>query len=446
MVFSRFFRKDTPADGGADDPDDETGTEPERDEGDESDGTTAPEEWEESTWGERAAKILPSATSTGSKRPAALYGEDDLGLGVPTHFLRASGCAVEASDGSSFIDCTMALGAVSLGYGEPRVTRAVLEAAGSGHVAGLPHVLEVEVAERFCELVPCAEKVQFLKTGADAVAAAVRIARTYTTRNVVVGCGYFGWHDWSARAAGVPAAVRAQFVEVPFDDVTALETAVANAGSDLAAVVLEPVIERLPSPAWITRARELCDAQGAVLIFDEIKTGFRVATGGYQDHANVKPDLAAFGKALANGYPLAAVCGREDLMDAARNTWISSTLAAESTALAAAYVVLDLYREEPVCERLAAIGRETKHVIDLAITSSGIGGVRVDGLDAMWMLRFASPRTESHFVQRAMRHGALFKRGAYNFPALAHDEESIMAVESAASTAFVEIVRAAESD
>ena len=438
MVFSKFFKNKeaAPAEPVAE-PEDEAEEEPEPE----------PEEWDEPSWADRAAKILPTGSSTGSKRPGALYGdaaiEEPHG---PTHFMRASGCTVETAEGESIIDCTMALGSVAIGYGDERVTRAVLQYVGSGNASGLSSVLEVEVAERFCELVPCAEKVQFLKTGAEAVSAAVRIARAYTGRDVVVGSGYFGWHDWCSSARGVPAGVQQNFMSVPFDDIGALESAVSGAGDRLAAVVLEPVVERMPSEAWVRRARELCDAKGAVLVFDEIKTGFRIANAGYQELSGITPDLATFGKAMANGYPLSAVCGRADLMDTLRTTWVSSTLASEASALAAAYAVIELYREEDICAQLARIGKETQRVIGQTIESSGVAGVSIAGLDPMWMLRFESASAEAHFLRAAVRHGALFKRGAYNFASLAHDDDAILAIEGAANTAFVEIVRSAESD
>src|SRR6185503_15399206 len=209
-----------------------------------------------------------------------------------------------------FLDCTMALGAVALGYGEPKVTQAVIEAASQGSVSGLSSWREVELAERLCSIIPCAERVQLLKTGAEATSAAVRLARTYTGRDRVIASGYFGWHDWAAdKAEGVTGAVRGNTIRVPFDDVAALEQAVAAAGNGLAAIILEPVVERAASDAWLGRARDLCDASGAALIFDEIKTGFRVAPGGYQEKCGITPDLATFGKALANGFPLAAVVG-----------------------------------------------------------------------------------------------------------------------------------------
>ena len=258
----------------------------------------------EDDWAARAAELLPTGASTGSKRPEALYGTSEPA--GPTHFVRATGCRIETVDGNELVDCTMALGAVAIGYGEPKITRGVLDTVAQGAVSGLSHVLEVEVAERFCNVVPCAERVQFLKTGAEAVSAAVRIARAYTGRNVVIGSGYFGWHDWCSSQPGVPEGVKRDYHSVPFDDIAALEAAVQAAGNQLAAIIIEPVVERMASPEWVARTRALCDANGAALIFDEMKTGFRLATGGYQELSGVTPDLATFGKALANGFPLAA--------------------------------------------------------------------------------------------------------------------------------------------
>jgi glutamate-1-semialdehyde 2,1-aminomutase len=342
-------------------------------------------------------------------------------------------------DGTRYLDCTMALGSVGLGYAEPRVTRAVAAAAEEGNVASLSSWREVELAERLCAFVPCAERVQFLKSGAEAVAAAVRLARTYTGRDRVVASGYFGWHDWNSTAEGVPSSVRADVSSVAFDDIGALERAVDAAGSRLAAIVLEPIVERLPGEGWLRRARELCDAAGAVLIFDEIKTGFRVAPGGYQEVCGITPDLATFGKAMANGYPLSAVMGRAPVMEAARRTWISSTLASESTALAAALAVCDWHDEADICATLAETGRELRAAVDRAILASRMSGVATAGVDTMFLLRWDDPARETRFLLEAARAGVLFKRGAYNFAAIAHDEKALQEVEAAASAALVAI-------
>ena len=429
MVFSKMFgsKPKTPAPVATDEA-------AEADAPDEAD--VAPEHTEDLHWAARATALIPGGASTGSKRPATMFGGERH---MPTHFVRAAGCHLYTSDGETLLDCTMALGSVALGYAEPDLTRAVIETIAGGSVGGLSPVLEVEVAERFCSVVPCAERLQFVKTGAEAMSAAVRIARTYTARDIVIGCGYFGWHDWSSDAAGVPQASRALYRTVPFDDIPALERAVTDAGRALAAIAIEPVIERMPSKEWIQRARDLCDQVGAALIFDEMKTGFRLATGGYQEVSGIIPDLATFGKALANGHALAAVCGREELMAATDKTWISSTLASEAGALAAAAAVLAWHERVDVCAELAKIGARMREVVGAAMNASGVKGVTLEGLDPMWFLRFTDAKAEDAFIAAGVRNGVLFKRGAYNFAALAHDDDAIAEIEAAASAAFVEM-------
>ena len=429
-----FKRKPRPEDSA---PDPERDPPPEdADESDADDDEDLPPESDPGAdleWRDRAA-IIPGGASTGSKRTEALFGPEGIG---PTHFIAASGCELTTAEGMQLIDCTMALGAVALGYAEPAVTDAISRAAAHGHVAGLSHVREIRLAERLCEVIPCAEAVRFLKTGAEGVAAAVRIARTYTSRPHVIGSGYFGWLDWSSSGAGIPERAHADFTAVSFDDLQALERAAEAAGDRLAAIVLEPVVERMPSEEWIRGARALCDRLGAVLVFDEMKTGFRLRTGGYQEYGGIEPDVAVFGKALANGYPLSAVVGRADVMDAARHTWISSTLASEGVALAAAEAVIAWHERVEVCEALWEVGAEMRGGVRRAIEAAGVSGVEDAGLDPMWLLRFDDAGRETRFLELAVEHGVLFKRGAYNFAALAHDDDALVAIEAAASQALV---------
>jgi glutamate-1-semialdehyde aminotransferase len=445
MPFRRFFergaKREAPAvdDSSVDEAEaDAESTEEDAEAVDEYGDDGAPEDAEEIDWRVRANAVLPTGASTGSKRVEGLYG--DAAAEGPTHYISASGCRVVDPKGRSYIDCTMALGAVALGYAEPQVQQAAMVAIANGNVSALSDVREVDLAERLREHIPCAEMVQFLKTGAEGVSAAIRIARTYTGRDVVLGCGYFGWHDWSADAAGVPEATRSLYRTAPFDDWQALGAAANEIGDRLAAIVIEPVIERMPSEAWIREARNLAVTLGAVLIFDEMKTGFRLKAGGFQAVSGVTPDLAVFGKAMANGFPLAAVVGRRDVMEAARRTWISSTLAGESVGLAAAGAVLDAHESTDICAALATTGQAMRASVSAAVAASGISGVSVEGLDQMWLLRFDDKRRETRFLELAASHGVLFKRGAYNFPAMAHDEETITEIEAAASAALVELL------
>jgi glutamate-1-semialdehyde 2,1-aminomutase len=384
----------------------------------------------------RAAQRIPGGTSTGSKRPAALWGADDTGL--PTHYARAAGCRVTLPDGRELVDLTMALGAVALGYAHPEVTERAVAALRAGPVAGLAHPAEAELAERLGALVPCAEQARMMKSGAEAVAAAVRIARTATGRAHVVASGYFGWLDWAGDAAGIPAGAHADVTRVPPHDVAALEAAVSAHAPDLAAIVIEPVVERAPDPAWLATARALATRHGAVLVFDEIKTGVRTHLGGWQAVSGVIPDMAVLGKALANGFPLGVVVGRRAVMEAATRTWISSTLAGEATALAAALATLDVAERETLPARLAAAGTRLRALVDAALASAGVPGVRTEGIAPFFFVRFDDAARERRWLAALAAHGVLAKRGPYCFAALAHDDAALAAVERAAHAAAQE--------
>lgn len=363
-------------------------------------------------WATRAASAVAGFTSTRSKGPDAMFG----GPGGPSHMVRASGCRVETADGRKLIDWTMALGAVSLGYGHAHVTRAATRAAKNGAVGPLAPTLEVRLAERLAAAYPGAKQARFFKSGAEAIQCAVRLARVATGREHVVHCGYHGWLDGPTAGAGVPAGASELWHSVPFDDIAALEAKVHEVRP--AAIVLEPVVERAPLIAWLRAARSAADASGAALVFDEIKTAFRLAKGGAAERFGVRPDLAVLGKALANGYPLAAVVGRADLMARVRETWVSSTLSTEFVALAAAGAVLDVWERKDVAGHIARIGTRIMEGVRRA-------GCDVRGIPEMWFLGFDDPEVERRFLLGCVQRGVLLKRGAYNFPSLAHTERDV---------------------
>lgn len=361
--------------------------------------------------------LIPGFTSTGSKRPAALFG-DEAG---PQRMQRAAGCVVWDEAGRAYTDYVMALGAVALGYGHPAVTAAVTRAAEDGVVGPLAPVLEEEVAARLVAILPGAERVRFLKTGAEAVAAAVRIARVATGRERVIGCGYHGWLDWCSGGAGVPEAVRGLFEEIPFNDSDAALRALQGwRGEEVAAVVLEPVVAAAPDPEWLRTVRHATEDAGVVLVFDEIKTAFRLAPGGAAARYGVTPDLVAVGKALANGLPLAALAGPAHLMDWAVKTWISSTLATEMVALAAARAVIELFTTGGVCEHLGAVGDQLLRGLRRLAERHGAVVSAVRGVPEMCFLAFRSEAISARFAAACAARGVLFKRTAYNFVSLAH--------------------------
>ena len=368
---------------------------------------------------------VPGFTSTGSKRPDALFGPDP-GPDAPAQMVRASGCRVWDRSGREYLDYVMALGAVALGYGHPDVNRAAQEAIAAGVVGPLPPVAEEELAEALAARIPWLERVRFLKTGAEAVAAAVRLARVATGRDHVLGCGYHGWLDWcQGGAEGIPAAVRSLFAELPFNDVAAAREMIRERGRELAAVVVEPLVVTEPSREWLQVLREETERVGAVLVFDEIKTAFRLAVGGAAERYDVRPDLVVLGKALANGFPLAAVGGRADVMEGATRTWISSTLATEGVALAAARATLDVFEREDVCGHLHRVGTRLLHGLhDLQRRHpNAITGVA--GVAEMSFLHCATEELSRSVALGAAKRGLLFKRTAYNFVSLAHDEGTI---------------------
>lgn len=382
-------------------------------------------------WAKRAADAVAGFTSTRSKGPDALFG----GPGGPTHMEQARGCRVRTADGRDLLDWTMALGAVSLGYGHPAVTEAVTRAAHDGAIGPLPPALEVRLAERLVAAYPGAEQARFFKTGAEAVAASVRLARAATGRSRIVHCGYHGWLDGPTAGSGVPDEIAALWHAVPFDDEAALEAAVKDVRP--AAILLEPVIEHEPSRGWLDAARRLADQHGAALVFDEIKTGFRLARGGAAEAYGVAPDLAVLGKAMANGYPLAAVVGKADIMARARHTWISSTLATEFVSFAAADAVLNVWEQTDVAGHIASVGQRMLEGMGEFVSPP----LELHGLPSMWFLRFGEAEHERAFLLACVKRGVLLKRGAYNFPSLSHGDDEIRMTLEAARDALREVGR-----
>ncbi|HTC23025.1 MAG TPA: aminotransferase class III-fold pyridoxal phosphate-dependent enzyme [Gemmatimonadales bacterium] len=360
-------------------------------------------------------------TSTGSKRPDALFGAADDGWNPPARMVRAQGCRVWDARGREFVDFVMGLGAVALGYGHPEVGRAAIEAIGHGVVGPLAPVLEEELATDLRRLMPWIEQVRFLKSGAEACAAAVRLARVATGREMVLGCGYHGWLDWCEGSAGVPTSTRALFGELPFDDVDGTRRLLAEAGDRLACVIVEPVVVREPTAAWLEVLRTETERHGALMIVDEIKTACRLAIGGGTERYALRPDLVVLGKAIANGFPLAAVGGRRDVMAEVNRTWISSTLATESVSLAAARATLAVVQRDGIPGRLGTLGGRLLAGLGTLAQRHPERIAGVAGVPEMCFLQFWDEGASKALARGAADRGVLFKRSAYNFVSAAHD-------------------------
>ncbi|MGH7510754.1 MAG: aminotransferase class III-fold pyridoxal phosphate-dependent enzyme [Gemmatimonadales bacterium] len=359
-------------------------------------------------------------TSTGSKRPETLFG--GVGPDLPVRMVRSSGCKVWDAGGREYVDYVMGLGSVALGYGHPEVNRAAIHAVEQGVVGPLSPVLEPELAADICRLMPWVEQLRFLKTGAEAMAAAVRLARVATRRDGILGCGYHGWLDWCQGRDGVPHSTRALYDELPFNDPGRAREMIRAAGDRLAAVVFEPVVVREPDPEWLEVLREETSRAGALLVLDEIKTVCRLAVAGAAERYGIRPDLVVIGKALANGFPLAAVGGKVEVMAGVSHTWISSTLATEFVSLAAARATLAVVVSKRVPEHIHRIGSR----LYAGLTAlhqrypklvHGVGGI-----PEMCFLQYSDERVSRNVTAACARAGLLFKRSAYNFASLAHDE------------------------
>ncbi|MBF0155565.1 MAG: aminotransferase class III-fold pyridoxal phosphate-dependent enzyme [Magnetococcales bacterium] len=363
----------------------------------------------------RALSTIPLASQTFSKSIV------QYPRGVSPLFLtRGKGCRVWDADGHEYIDFVSGLLSLTLGYGDPDVDAAVRRQLDSGVIFSLPHPLEMEVAERLTQMVPCAEMVRFGKNGSDATAGAVRLARAYTGRDHVAVCGYHGWQDWyigsTSRNLGVPKATQALTHPFVYNNPGSLQQLLAAHPGEVAAVILEPTNVTAPAPGFLEQVKELTHAAGAVLIFDETITGFRFANGGAQELYGVVPDLATLGKGLANGYPLSAVVGRREIMQHMEEIFFSFTFGGETLSLAAAAAVLDKLRREPVVATLWEKGRRLQTAVRAAIARHNVGHFLSLAGQPVWSLLLVADQPScTQWEIKSLFMQELFSRGILAF-------------------------------
>lgn len=384
----------------------------------------------EALW-RRASHLIPAGTQTLAKGPTQYV--DGV---APKYLARGKGARVWDVDGNEFIDLTMAVGPVVLGYGYPAVDRAIAAQLESGITFSLMHPLEVEVAELIRKVVPGAEAVRFSKTGCDVTSAAIRLARAYTGRDKVLCCGYHGWHDWyigsTSRRAGVPTATVASTDTFPYNDLFSL---MEMLDEQTACVILEPVIFDVPDPDYLRVVKRACEAVGALLIFDEMWTGFRVALGGAQQRFDVTADLACFSKAVANGMPLSVLTGRADIMRLLEDdVFFFTTFGGEALSLAAAKATIEELRELEVPARLEAAGYELSDGYNRLAAKHGLFHTRARGLPCRSLISFepeaGDPLLQKSLVQQELlRHGVLWT-GFHNL-SFAHEPSDIAHVLAA---------------
>ncbi len=282
-------------------------------------------------------------------------------------------------DGNEYVDLVSALLPNVLGYRDPDVDAAIRRQLARGISFSLPTMLEVELSERLVRYVPCAEMVRFGKNGTDATSAAVRLARAATGRDRLILLGYHGWQDWyigaTTRNLGVPPSVSALSHVAPYGNLAAIEARFGEYPGEIAAVILEPMNSIEPPVGYLRGLVELAHRNGALIIFDEVITGFRWSLGGAQAYYGVTPDLACFGKAMGNGMPISAVVGRTEIMRLMEDIFFSGTMSGETLSLAASIATIDKLAREKVPEHLWRVGTELMHAARAKIKNAGLSSV-----------------------------------------------------------------------
>lgn len=387
----------------------------------------------------KARSRIPGGTQLLTKRPEMFLPEQ-----WPSYYSKAKGIEVWDLDGRRYKDMSYSgIGACVLGYGDQDVDDAVRAAVDAGTMTTLNCPEEVELADLLCDLHPWADMVRYARSGGEAMAIAVRIARARTRRDLVAFCGYHGWHDWYLSAnlaeddaldghllsgldpAGVPRGLRGTSFPFTYNRMEELESIVAAHGEDLAAIVMEPVRSEDPEPGFLEAVRRIASEVGAVLVFDEITAGFRLTTGGAHLLFGVEPDVAVFAKAISNGYPMAAVIGTEDVMEAAQETFISSTYWTERIGPTAALATIRKHRHLGVPDHLGAVGTRVQEGWRAVAERHGLP-IRVGGIAPLGHFSFeheASQTMITLFIQGMLERGFLAKNAFY--ATFAHRAEDV---------------------
>lgn len=368
---------------------------------------------------ERAARVIPGVAQTLAKGPTQFV------QGVAPVFLQSGdGCRVTDVDGNEYIDYCMGIGPISLGYAYPAVDEAIRKQMADGISFSLVHPVEVEVAELLTDVIPCAEMVKFGKNGCDVTSAAVRLARAATGRDHVITCGYHGWHDWSIavtdRNRGIPEAVQALSIACAYNDIESLREAFDMFNDDIACVIMEPIIFAPPDDGFLESVRELTHEKGALLIFDEIWTGFRFALGGAQELTGVTPDLSTCSKAMANGMPVAALVGKREYMDLFTDeVFYYITCGGESLSLAAAAATIREMQMHNVIDHLQTQGQKLIDSYNVAAAEFGLTDVTgCMGYPCRSMVTFqaqgdVSPLALKTFVQQELIKAGILWSGMH---------------------------------
>jgi len=342
----------------------------------------------------------------------------------PIFFETANGGRVTDVDGNEYIDMLCAYGPIIIGHREAEIDEAVIaQIQERGFCMSLTQEVQNRLARKLRDLIPCCEKAVFVKTGSDATTAAIRMARAYTGKLKVLRCGYHGWHDWCAEVqGGIPAKLREDVYEFAYNDLEQIEALLKAHSGEVAAIIVTPVGHPLahevemPAPGFLEGLRDLADRHEAVLVFDEIRSGFRVSMGGAQKEFGVTPDLSAFGKAMANGYAISTVVGKREIMDVlAGDVFLSSTFFPNSLAQIAALKTIEILEREAVLDAIREKGARFGERVSQYIEESGVP-CTLSGIPWMPFITFDRDPDKRYKTLRAAFYTQLIRRGVFLQP------------------------------
>jgi len=326
-------------------------------------------------------------------------------------------------DGNDYIDMLCSYGPIILGHKEKEIDDAVVEQMKHGFCFSLVQPVQNELEKKLREVIPCAEMSILVKTGTDATSCAVRIARGYTKRSKILRCGYHGWADWCVEVhGGVLEKTYQDTLEFHYNDLPALEKLLEDNKGEVAAIIITPIGHPLakpveePNAGYLEGVRRLADKHDAVLIFDEIRSGFRISLGGAQERYKVTPDMACVGKAMANGYPISAVVGKEKFMKVVeKEVFISSTFFPNSLEMIAALKTIEISKRENVCDSIWKRGTEFNNGLQRVIDKHKLP-IKVSKVPPMPYLTFDSDETGLYKKRRTLFYTEAIRRGLFIQP------------------------------
>lgn len=398
----------------------------------------------------KAKKIIPGGTQLLSKRPE-MFAPNIW----PSYYSKAKGCKVWDLDGREFIDMSiMSVGACILGYADDEVDNAVVKALKDGVSSSLNCYEEFQLARELIELHPWFGMVRFARSGGEAVNIAVRISRAYTKRDIVMFSGYHGWNDWyissnlsdnknldgqlmpGLKPNGIPRGLKGTSIPFEANDITSLNDKIKGKEKKIAAIVIEPARGEDAKPKYLEKLKDRAKEIGAILIFDEITSGFRMCAGGIHRKYRVYPDLAVFAKSMGNGYAISAITGSEKVMESAQSTFISSTNWTDRIGPAAALATIKKYKKNKVNQKIIASGKKVKKIWIENAKSNGLN-IKVSGLPSLASFSFDyEKQTEMNtiFTIEMLKEGFL---GFRQFkPSLAHTDREIYKYNKAVKKVF----------